>query len=652
MEAAEFSTLFELLPIGAYRSTAAGRQLRANPALVRLNGYDSEAALLAAVNDIASEWYVDAHRRQRFRELIERDGKVLDFVSEIYRHKTRERIWIRENAHVVRDEQGRVRYFEGTVEDITAPRQTQLALEASERRFRAFTEKAQVLTVLCADDGRALYVSPACGALLGRPPQALTGTNLFDWVHPDDVARAHEDFDSVREMRNSGTESTHRFAHADGSWCHLASLGNNCLGDSAVEGVVLNFRDVSERLRAEQAGQALQAQLRESQKMESIGTLAGGIAHDFNNILAGILGNLALAQDALARDAVAAGHAAQVSLAQIHKSCLRARELVRQILAFSRRQPHRLVNQALRPLVEDSLALMRASLPAAVHLKAELAEEPLHAAADATLLQQVLLNLCTNAWHALQGVGDTLHVGLKAVTHDTASAVCGSHLPEGRYAHLWVADDGCGMDEATRARIFEPFFTTKPVGQGTGLGLSVVHGIVASHHGAIGVQSAPDQGSTFHLCFPLVAAAASPHAGPPPTTPWAAPGLGHHVLYIDDDEVMCVMMERLLERLGYRVTVCGDGAAALAAVASQPDAFDVVVSDFNMPGLSGLEVAAGLARLRADLPVVISSGYISDELRTQALQLGVRAVLDKQDTTDAIGTLLQGLLARRDLDAT
>ncbi len=257
MPSSDFSTLFERLPIGAYRSSAEGRQLRANPALVRINGYETEAELLQAVNDIGLEWYVDPARRKQFRDLIERDGLVLNFRSEIYRHRTRERIWIMENAHVVRDNAGTVLFFEGTVEDVTESYRTRLALEASERRFRALTEKAQVLTVVCSEAGEVTYASPAAMDMLGREPDALRGSNVFDWMHPGDVADARKELKALLAFENRGQESIHRYRHANGKWCYLASLASNCLADSAVQGIVLHLRDATERKRAEGAEQAL-----------------------------------------------------------------------------------------------------------------------------------------------------------------------------------------------------------------------------------------------------------------------------------------------------------------------------------------------------------------------------------------------------------
>ena len=250
--------LFERLPIGAYRSSPDGRQLRANPALVRLNGYANEAELLAAVADIGVEWYVDPTRRALFRQLIERDGEVINFESEVLRHNTRhgsaERLWVRENAYLVRDPTGQVLWFEGTVEDITAEHQARQTAKDTLNRLRALTDNAQALTVVCDAQANVRYASTAARRLLGCAPEALVGSSVYDWLHPDDVARAHLEIAEVVQRCHPGVESINRVRHADGSWRLLASLGNNCLDDPAVQGLVLNFRDVTE---AEHALQAL-----------------------------------------------------------------------------------------------------------------------------------------------------------------------------------------------------------------------------------------------------------------------------------------------------------------------------------------------------------------------------------------------------------
>lgn len=282
----ELPPLFEHLPIGVYRSTLGGRQLRANAALVRLNGYASEADMLAAVQDIAHEWYVEPGRRDEFARLLERDGRVVDFVSEIWRHHTRERIWVRETAYLVRNWQGQPLCYEGTVQDITAEHEVQLALQASERRFRALTDRAQVMTLVCDPDGQVRYASQAARALLGREPQALLGENQFDWIHPDDRDAARADFAEVVQRCNPGTESLYRLRHVDGGWRHVAVLGQSFMDDPAVRGIVLNWRDVTERERAlhamQQSQQRFQAAFAVSPDALLISRLSDGLYLEVN----------------------------------------------------------------------------------------------------------------------------------------------------------------------------------------------------------------------------------------------------------------------------------------------------------------------------------------------------------------------------------
>ena len=389
-------------------------------------------------------------------------------------------------------------------------------------------------------------------------------------------------------------------------------------------------RDISRRVADEHARVQLERQLRESQKLEAVGTLAGGIAHDFNNILGSVLGNAALARMDLAAD-----HAAQLSLDQIVKAGTRARALVQQILAFSRRQPTTLASQALQPLIADTISLLRATLPAGVRLDPSLPEAPLYVTGDATQIVQLLVNLCTNAWHALGQRHGVIGIGLEAVTFADGAAPAG--LSPGGYGHLWVRDAGHGIDAETLPRIFEPFFTTKPVGQGTGLGLAVVHGIVSAHHGAILVDSQAGYGSCFHVYLPRAEAAPPAPAETPPLPPASA---GGHVLHIDDDEVVALMSERLLERAGFRVTSLRSPLEALVVLQAHPRDFALVVTDHNMPELSGIELARRVAAIRADLPVVLATGYLTEALREEALRAGVRALLRKEHLDEDLAAVV------------
>jgi signal transduction histidine kinase/ActR/RegA family two-component response regulator len=366
-------------------------------------------------------------------------------------------------------------------------------------------------------------------------------------------------------------------------------------------------------------------QLREAQKMESLGTLAGGVAHDFNNILGTILGNVALARD----DAFSNTQLMQ-RLEHIHRASVRGRDLVQQILSFSRPQSYENKTWNLLPLLNETAELLRTTLPAGVRLDLTLTRTPLHVRADATQIQQVLMNLCTNAWHAMTGGVGVVQVLLSEDTRDTVQNINGSRGQSERFAHLCVSDDGCGMDETTQARIFEPFFTTKPVGKGTGLGLSVVHGIVVAAGGWISVDSKLGVGSAFHVYLPVVDSSTPSEARELLQDNAVQHGQGQHILCVDDDELMLVVIEGSLQRAGYKVTAVTRSDEALVLIRNAPQMFDLLFTDYNMPTMSGLDLASQAWGYAPELPIILGSGYISDEMLSQARDMGVHEVLRKE----------------------
>jgi two-component system, cell cycle sensor histidine kinase and response regulator CckA len=423
----------------------------------------------------------------------------------------------------------------------------------------------------------------------------------------------------------------------------VRALGQAVRDESGnITGIEGAFQDISEQKKAEQAQASLEAQLRESQKMEALGTLAGGVAHDFNNILGTILGNAELA-----RNDARANWQALVSLDEIQKAGHRARDLVQQILSFSRRQPTSRRVISLPSVVQESARLLRATLPGAVRIEYGFAADTPSIMADPTQVQQVLLNLGANAEHAMEGRSGSIDIRVEGITLDEASARFDLNLRPGRYARVTVSDTGHGMDAATQRRIFEPFFTTKPAGKGTGLGLSVAHSIMRTHQGAIVAHSEPGKGSRFELYFPRARAVAAA----PGTTEDAGPvseGRGQHILYLDDDEAQVFLIKRMLERWGYHVSAYLEQREALDALLDGEQRFDLVVTDFNMPGMSGMDVARSIRDARPDVPVIVVSGYVTDALREQAAAAGVRELISKSHEVEELRDAVQRLVTSRE----
>lgn len=484
--------------------------------------------------------------------------------------------------------------------------QAERSRQESEHRYRLLWDTTTDAVLVIDVDSVIRLANPAVQPMFGHAPEALVGRPLA-LLQPAALAAAHDA--GMRRYLASGrrtlnwraTRTTAR--RSDGTEFPVEiSFSELHTGGARLFAAFL--RDVTQQHQEEQARLELQDRLRQGQKMEAIGVLAGGVAHDFNNIVAGILGNVALAEQDLA-----AGRAVGDKLAQMRIAGVRARDMVAKLLAFARRQPVRLVPCQVQPLVHETLALLRATLPAGARLVAELADEPLWVRADATQFEQVLINLCTNAWQALDGRAGCIRVGARL-----EPAAAGSAAPA--QVHVCVADDGPGIDPAVRERIFEPFFTTKAPGAGTGLGLAVVHGIVAAHGGQVTVDSAPGAGCTIHLRFPADVAAADSTAEAQP--PSAAPVPGRHVLLVDDDEVITTVAAEVLRRAGYRVSVFTDPRAALDRLRAGGADVDLVVTDLNMPEMSGLELRRQVRALWPGLPVIVSSGNLPDDETARA----------------------------------
>ncbi len=543
------------------------------------------------------------------------------------------------------------------VRDITERKQAEVALREREARYVAVVRSINDAIISADRAGNIVSWNPAAERIFGYTEREVQGRPIT-MLQPD---RFHDSHRVGMARVESGGES-----HVIGKTVEVDGLRkdrsefpmNLSLSQWQVAGETFYtaiIRDITERKQAEAVRAALEVQLRESQKMEAIGTLAGGIAHDFNNILAIILGNAELA-----REEVGAQPLALQNLEEIINASARARGLVQQILSFSRRQPTARKSTTLAPILDETVRLLRATLPARLTLELHCDADVPPVLADATQIQQVIMNIATNAMQAMSSGPGRIDIRLDAVTLDAALAATHPALAEmharhpGRTVRIAVSDTGPGMDAATLERIFEPFFTTKPVGAGTGLGLSVVHGILEAHAGGIVVESQPGQGATFTLYLPAAEVlAGAPEADPGGADLAATAGRGavQNILYLDDEASLVLLVQRQLARRGYRVSGYTRQSEALAALRAAPTAFDLVVSDYNMPGMSGLDVAREVRAIRADLPVMVASGYVDEALRAQAAGAGVRELIFKANGVDelceALARLAQAIAAQK-----
>ena len=380
------------------------------------------------------------------------------------------------------------------------------------------------------------------------------------------------------------------------------------------------FASALGREQAEREKQTLESRLRHSQRIEALGTLAGGIAHDFNNILGAILGYAEMALGRLCRDSPEWRH-----VQEVRKAGERARDVVDRILAFSRRAEQRLRPLRMRPLLDETAGLLGASLPPTVALRMRLPDEDAVVLGEPGRLQQVVMNLCANAAQAMAEQG-MIDVSLDLVALEVERALSHGTLAPGRYVRVTVSDSGHGMDAATLQRIFEPFFTTKRMGTGTGLGLAMVHGIVADHGGAIDVRSRPGAGTTFEAYFQQ---AEAPPADEDRSEVPVPLGRGQTILFVDDERPLVLMGEEMLAAIGYEPIGFDNGPAALAAFRADPDRFDLVLADEIMSGMTGFELALALHEIRPDLPIVLMTGH-TGHIGAQRLQAaGIRDVLNK-----------------------
>ncbi|HEU0039568.1 MAG TPA: ATP-binding protein [Verrucomicrobiae bacterium] len=501
-------------------------------------------------------------------------------------------------------------------------------LQQNQECLRFLAEHSRDLVIKVTCDGKILSVSPNVKAVLGYTPEELLHASVFERVHADDLPQVQEQFGLAEGA------VTFRYRHSDGPWRWLEAIIRGFFTPASQKHRVLMIHDITDRKHAEAERQRLETHLRQNQRLEALGTLASGIAHDFNNLLAVIIGYTELALMDAHRPQEAVKH-----LLHSQKASERARELVRQILAFSRKEKHECEAMPLQSVIKESLELMRHTLPATIEIDAQIDPEASAVLADPTKIHQVVMNLCTNAAHAMKQRPGRLIISLKNCDVNPPLAETIPDLQAGRFVQISVSDTGHGMDVETLKHIFEPFFTTKKPGEGTGLGLPVVHGIVREHRGAITVRSELGIGTTFDIYLP------ASECTPPENKDSAQPllrGMGEHILLVDDEPSVCAALRVLIMRLGYRVTAETSPIKALKIFEESPDEFNLLISDLTMPHMTGVDLAQQILQIRPKLPVLLASGS-SDDLTADAdevRQFGVCDLLPKPASLSTLADLI------------
>lgn len=407
-----------------------------------------------------------------------------------------------------------------------------------------------------------------------------------------------------------------------------ASPVRNSKGD-IVAGVE-TVRDITQR-------KILEQQLQQSQKLEAIGTLAGGIAHDFNNILSAIYGYAELVQLELEK-----GSELWAMQGEVINASHRAKNLVQQILAFSRKEGRKIIPMQLTSTIRECLKMLRASIPTTIEIKADIDAQAGTVLADPTHIHQVIMNLCTNAYHAMRETGGTLSLDLKSIHIDkNYDNIIGTQIPQGEYLRLTVSDTGHGMDKITKDRIFDPYYTTKPKGEGTGLGLAVVHGIIQSYGGHISVYSEPYKGTSFNIYLPRIDLPSHEKGEQEDSLP---PGGTERILVVDDEGAIVSLEKQILERLGYHVSTAASAEKALQLFCSSPKEFDLIITDMTMPLMTGAELSKNILALRPDIPIILCTGFSDLVDEKKAGSVGVRKLLMKPVTRKELALAVRKIL--------
>ncbi|MCK5057221.1 MAG: PAS domain S-box protein [Candidatus Aminicenantes bacterium] len=518
-------------------------------------------------------------------------------------------------------------------QDISKRKQARKAMKESEEKYRRLIDNSLVgiyiaqkhIIKFCNQRFAGIFGYESLAELIERPIKDIIAPESWKLV------------DKEVRLRESGIKETSSFEFKglskEGETFDIEALGNRILyqGSPAVQGILLN---ITERKQAESERQRLEDQLHQVQKMEAIGTLAGGIAHDFNNILSAIIGYTELAVSDIPENIET-----RQKLSQVLAAADRARAMVKQILAFSRKGEKEQRPIMLDEIVNEAFILLRSSLPTTIEIRPNFGDKLNPVMANPTQIHQVIMNICTNAAHAMKEEGGILEIALKEIDLVPGSIEI-KNLEPGVYQQLTISDTGHGMSLEIKSRIFEPYFTTKPKGEGTGMGLAVVHGIVKNHSGEIKVYSEPGKGTTFHVFLPVTRAETM--VGFEQIEP--IQGGEERILYVDDENNLAEMGKQMLESIGYRIESRTSSIEALEAFRSGPGKFSLVITDQTMPNMTGLQLAKEIRKISPHIPVILCTGFSESVNEENFKSMGISAFVMKPIVRKEIARVIREVL--------
>jgi len=642
-ERKRLTDIIDFLPDATFAVDGQGRIIIWNKAIEKMTGLSATSMLGKGEYAYTVPFYGEA-RPQLIDLILEDNDDVALLYPNILREENtlttevfckalfngKQGAWVFAKASPLHDQSGKIIGAIESIRDITDKKFTEEKLRKNVAWFKALFNATSDSVILVRPDGTILDLNENAARRRTLCAGEMRGQNIFDFLPGESVEMRRKAIDRILEERRLV-----QYDDAREEKFYRVRLFPILDNQGEVIQVASFSRDVTETKKTEEEKKKLQAQLIQSQKMEAIGTLAGGIAHDFNNILGAILGYAEMAREMTSHDPTVSKF-----LDRINQAGNRASDLVKQILAFSRQVESKRISLIPSQVIQEAIKLLRPSLPSTILIRQNIDPAVWPIVADPTQVHQILVNLCTNAFHAMENTGGILEI---VVQNKVLPAQDVQHVPEtqpGKFVELSVSDTGNGIPSDIRDRIFDPFFTTKKVGKGTGMGLSIVHGIVTSYEGFVSCESEVGKGTIFRVYFPVtecVQPERFEHIE-------IAPSGVEHVLFVDDEEILVELGTLMLEQLGYKVTGRTNSLDALTTFQNQPDYFDAVITDHTMPGLTGSELALRILQIRPDIPIILSTGYSNLISEKKAELLGIKGFAMKPLAKKDIASLLRKLL--------